>query len=97
MHPREELARDIIQYVMENDILTQHGMGGLRRRLALAIPDDMGLVYEAMLRRIGALMDAKPGTTEGRALDILAAACEAYEDEHFPMNGDVGSPAGSGS
>lgn len=85
MHPREQIARDIIQYVMENDILTQHGMGGLRRRLALAIPDDMGIVYDAMLKRVGALMDAKPGTPEGSALDILVSAVEAYEAKHhFP-------------
>jgi hypothetical protein len=47
---KDELARDIIQYVMSNDILTQHGMKGLRDRLAVAIPDDIEVIYDAMLR-----------------------------------------------
>lgn len=76
---REELAMDIIQYVMSNDILTQHGMKGLRTRLAVAIPDDIEVIYDAMLRRASKIMDAPLGGSDGRELDILASAIEAYE------------------
>lgn len=81
---REELARDIIQYVMANDILTQHGMAGLRRRLAAAIPDDVGVMYDAMLKRLAELMTAQAGTRDGTALDILSSGIEAYEVKAFP-------------
>jgi hypothetical protein len=87
MSAREELARDIIQYVMANDILTQHGMAGLRQRLAAAIPDDVEIMYDAMLHRVAALMDAKAGTRDGLALDVLASGIEAYENKHYPMGG----------
>lgn len=81
---REELARDIIQYVMEHDVLTQHGMAGLRSRLAAAIPDDVELFYDAMLKRLAALMTAQAGTRDGTALDILSSGIEAYERKAFP-------------
>jgi hypothetical protein len=86
MSARDELARDIIQYVMANDILTQHGMAGLRQRLAAAIPDDIELMYEAMLKRIAQLMDAQAGTRDGLALDILSSGVEAYEAKHFSFS-----------
>lgn len=76
---KEQLARDIIQYVMSNDILTQHGMKGLRARLAIAIPDDVEVVYDAMLRRASKLMDSTLSSKEGRELEILVSAIEAYE------------------
>lgn len=42
-------------------------------------------VYELALKRIGELMDAKPGTKEGAELDFLTTCAEVYEEEHFPM------------
>ncbi len=41
--------------------------------------------YEVALRRVGALMDARPGTPEGDELDVLADLVEHYEDKHVPM------------
>jgi hypothetical protein len=87
---REELARDIIQYVMSNDILTQHGMKGLRTRLAAAIPDDIAVVYDAMLCRASRLMDAKLGEARGRELDILVSAIEAYEVKNLGLGWATG-------
>lgn len=74
-----ELARDIIHYVMSHDILTQHGMKGLRDRLAIAIPEDIAVIYGAMLNRASKLMGAKMDTREGAALDLLAEAIQDYE------------------
>jgi HTH-type transcriptional regulator/antitoxin HigA len=42
--------------------------------------------YEKALRRVEALMTAKPGTDEGDELDVLATLIEAYEQMHFPVN-----------
>lgn len=72
------MAREIIAYVMENDILTQHGMAGLRTRLAQAI-DKPEPIYQAMLRRANELMNAVAGTPEGAELDALIDALVAYE------------------
>jgi len=41
--------------------------------------------YEAALARIGALMDAEPGTSEGEELDVLTDLVEHYEEKHVPM------------
>ena len=41
--------------------------------------------YAAALSRIDQLMDAEPGTAEGRELDLLADLVETYEDENEPM------------
>jgi HTH-type transcriptional regulator/antitoxin HigA len=41
--------------------------------------------YEKALRRIAALMSAKPGTDEGDELDVLATLIEVYEQKHFPV------------
>jgi hypothetical protein len=70
---------------MTNDILTQHGMNGLRARLEAAIPDDVALFYDAMLQRVSDLMSAQAGTRDGLALDILASGIEAYEKKAFPF------------
>jgi len=87
MSARDELARDITAYVMANDILTQHGMKGLRDRLAAAIPDDVALMYDAMLYRVADLMrTARAGSDDGLALDILVSALEAYEAKRFPSS-----------
>ena len=39
--------------------------------------------YEAALKKIDALLDAKPNTPNGDLLDILATLVEAYEQKHF--------------
>jgi HTH-type transcriptional regulator/antitoxin HigA len=41
--------------------------------------------YECVLKRIEALMDAKPGTKEGAELDFLTTVAGSYEERHFPM------------
>lgn len=42
--------------------------------------------YEAVLEKIEALWDARPGTPEGDGLDILATLVEAWEDTHDPID-----------
>ncbi len=39
--------------------------------------------YEAALRRIEKLMDAKKNSPEGDELDVLATLVEVYEEKHF--------------
>lgn len=41
--------------------------------------------HESALKRIQALLPAKPGTDEGDELDILATLVDAYEAKHFPI------------
>ncbi len=41
--------------------------------------------YEAALAEIEGLMSAKPGTSEGDRLDVLATLVEAYETEHHAI------------
>ena len=41
--------------------------------------------YEATLRAIDRLMEAKRGTPEGDRLDVLVTLVEAYEVRHFPL------------
>src|SRR5712692_9246641 len=41
--------------------------------------------YEATLARIDALMDAKPSTSAGEELDVLADLVEHFEEKHVPM------------
>ena len=41
--------------------------------------------HHAALDRLGALMDAKPGTPRGDELDVLADLVEHYEDRNVPM------------
>ena len=41
--------------------------------------------YEAALARIGALMQAKPGSPEEDELDVLADLVMAYEEERYPI------------
>ena len=41
--------------------------------------------HESALKRIQALILAKPGTNEGDELDVLATLVDAYEKEHFPI------------
>ncbi len=40
---------------------------------------------KAALKRIDALIDAKPGTKEHQELDILSTLVEAYENEHYAI------------
>jgi HTH-type transcriptional regulator / antitoxin HigA len=42
--------------------------------------------YEKALRRIEALMSAKPGTDEGDELDVLATLVDVYEQDYFPVH-----------
>jgi HTH-type transcriptional regulator/antitoxin HigA len=46
--------------------------------------------YERALKRIDALMGAKPHTPQGDRLDVLATLVEAYEAKHYPI--DVPDP-----
>lgn len=41
--------------------------------------------HESALKRIEAVMLAKPGTDEGDELDVLTTLVDAYEKEHFPI------------
>lgn len=41
--------------------------------------------HERALKRVQALMSAKPGTNEGDELDVLATLLDAYEAKHFPI------------
>ena len=41
--------------------------------------------YEAALARIDQLMDAEPGSPEGRELDMLVDLVDRYERRHEPM------------
>ena len=39
--------------------------------------------YEASLKEVESLMDAKMGTPEGDRLDVLSTLVDAYEKKHF--------------
>ena len=41
--------------------------------------------HESAMKRIQALMSAKPGTDAGDELDVLATLVDAYETKHFPV------------
>ena len=41
--------------------------------------------YDAALRDINALMDARPGTPDGDRLDVLVTLVQAYEARHHPV------------
>ncbi|PBQ34582.1 transcriptional regulator [Sphingobacteriaceae bacterium] len=41
--------------------------------------------YQKALTRLEEIFDARPGTSEGDELDILALLIERYEDEHYPI------------
>jgi HTH-type transcriptional regulator/antitoxin HigA len=41
--------------------------------------------YDAALRDIDALMDARPGTSDGDRLDVLVTLVQAYEARHHPV------------
>lgn len=41
--------------------------------------------YERALRRVGDLMDAKPGTKPGDELDVLTTLVETYEAKHYTI------------
>jgi len=42
--------------------------------------------HESALKRIQALMSAKPGTDQGDQLDVLATLVDAYEAKNFPVD-----------
>jgi HTH-type transcriptional regulator/antitoxin HigA len=41
--------------------------------------------YEAALKKIDELFNARPGTKEGNLLDVLVTLVEAYEQKHFAI------------
>ena len=41
--------------------------------------------YNAVMRRLDALMDAEPGTPEGDELERLSKEIEVYEEKHHPI------------
>jgi HTH-type transcriptional regulator / antitoxin HigA len=41
--------------------------------------------YEAALKKIDELFDAKPNTNDGDLLDVLTTLVEAYEQKHFKI------------
>ena len=41
--------------------------------------------YEAALKEVDRLIDAKPQTPEGDKLDVLVTLIEVYEAKHFPI------------
>lgn len=41
--------------------------------------------YDAALEQIAVLMDARTGTPEADALDVLATLVEDYENQHYPI------------
>ncbi len=42
--------------------------------------------YQAALKEIQTLMDAKPRTPRGDRLDVLVTLVEAYEARHYPLD-----------
>lgn len=42
--------------------------------------------YRAALKEIESLMSARPGSADGKRLDVLVTLVEAYERKHFPMD-----------
>jgi len=42
--------------------------------------------YQAALKEIEALMDAKPRTPKGDRLEVLVTLVEAYEAKHYPLD-----------
>ena len=41
--------------------------------------------YDAALKTVESLMNARAGTAEGDHLDVLVTLIQAYEAKHFPM------------
>jgi HTH-type transcriptional regulator/antitoxin HigA len=41
--------------------------------------------YEAALKEIERIFDAKPNTPEDEKLEVLTTLVEAYEEEHYPI------------
>ena len=41
--------------------------------------------YEAALKEIERLFDAKPGTPEADRLEVLTTLTEVYEEKHYPI------------
>lgn len=42
--------------------------------------------YQAVMKRLDTIFDAKPGTTEGDELEILSVLIDNYENTHFPID-----------
>ena len=42
--------------------------------------------YQAALKEVETLMDAKPNTPKGDRLEVLVTLVEAYEAKHYPLD-----------
>ena len=42
--------------------------------------------YQAAMKRLEAIFDARPGTPEGDELEVLGILIEKYEQEHYPID-----------
>jgi HTH-type transcriptional regulator/antitoxin HigA len=42
--------------------------------------------YQAALKRLEVIFDARPNTKQGDELEILSLLVEKYEDEHYPID-----------
>lgn len=42
--------------------------------------------YQATIKRLEAIFDAKPGTQEGDELEVLGILIDKYGLEHFPVS-----------
>jgi HTH-type transcriptional regulator / antitoxin HigA len=42
--------------------------------------------YAAALKRVEALMDARPGSSKEEELELWSLLVERYEQEHFPID-----------
>jgi len=42
--------------------------------------------YSAALKQVEKLWDARPGTSDGDAVEILVTLIQAYEAKHFPID-----------
>lgn len=52
-------------------------------------PETEHEIYQAVMRRIEALMGAKPDSAEGAELHFLTTVAESHEERHFPLpNGE---------
>lgn len=78
MTTADDISREIIKYCFEHDVLTQHGMAGIREKIAGVIRGADEL-HRLALVRIENLMDAKAGTPEGAELSDWADAVQTFE------------------
>jgi antitoxin component HigA of HigAB toxin-antitoxin module len=76
-----------MQIVYTLDIAIRSTRSRLRSLAMDILPIQTKADYEAALREIEALMDAAPGSPDEDRLDVLATLVQAYEAEHYPIEG----------